>query len=412
MNTMKMRLCWKSNTTSLIVLAILTLTNVFTITGQVKGQDVSDNLVYWPTNEWNLTDPSDQGMNNSSIYELYDYVETNSINLHSVSIVRNGFLIHEEYVSGFKLRSEKSYGPEPDYYGIEVVINGSLHVQFSSTKTIIALLVGIAIDKGFIDNVTQTFSSFFPNLTYNTNQNDISIEHLLTMTSGIYGDSDPEFEYEQTIQEILNPALYSVPGTIFRYSSASTHLLSAIINKSTGQKTYDFAGEYLFNPLGISQEDCYWQDNSESINFGGYGLYFTPQAMSKVGLLMLNNGMWNNTQVISENWINDLGTPHPNQYYGYLVWIDKYAYHTAGLLGQCIYLIPAFDLVIVFTAAIFTDPNGEYVNIIDNFILAAIEGDGPPNPAVPGYSLLVFVPLMILGVRFCIKKIKNKILTV
>ncbi|MHA1509877.1 MAG: hypothetical protein ACTSO6_14375, partial [Promethearchaeota archaeon] len=74
---MKMRLCWKSNTTSLIVLVILTLTNIFTITGQVKGQDV-DNLVYWPTNEWNLTDPSDQGMNNSSIYELYDYVETNS----------------------------------------------------------------------------------------------------------------------------------------------------------------------------------------------------------------------------------------------------------------------------------------------------------------------------------------------
>ena len=403
---MKMRLCWKRSTTIFIVLALLMLTNLFMITSRVNGQD---ELIYWPTYEWNLTDPADQGMNNSSIYKLYDYVDTNSINIHSVSIVRNGFLIHEEYISGFKLRSENSYGPEPNYYGIEVVINGSLHVQFSSTKTIIALLVGIAIDKGYIDNVTQTFSSFFPGLTYNSNQEEISIEHLLTMTSGIYGDSDPEFEWDRTIQEILNPALYGVPGISFRYSSVSTHLLSAIINKSTGQKTSEFAEEYLFDPLGISREDWYWQGNSETINFGGYGLYFTPQAMSKIGLLMINNGMWNGTQVISENWILDLGTPQPNGFYGYLVWIDKYSYHTAGLLGQCIFLIPAYDLVVVFTGAILSDANNKYIYIIDNFILPAIEGVGAPDPVIPGYPLLIFGEMLILGVIFSIKIEKNKI---
>ena len=402
------RMRFNGKETTLMVLVLLMFTSASLMTKIVKGQVIT--ATFWPTNEWNVTDPSDQDMNNKIIYKMYKYIEANSINLHSVSIVRNGFLIHEEFISGYKLREEKSYGPEPDFYGIDIVINGSLHVQFSSTKTIIALLIGIAIDKGFIDNVSQTFSSFFPTLTYNTpSKEDICIEHLLTMTSGIYGDTDPEWAWEVTIQEILNPSLYSTPGTAFRYSSASTHLLSAIINKSTGQKTSDFALEYLFNPIGISQEDFYWQENSQEVNFGGYGLYFTPEAMSKIGLLMLNNGTWNGTQVISENWMLKVGTPQPNGFYGYLVWMDKYSYHTAGLLGQCIYLIPAYNLTVVFTATIFTaDFNDIYLYIIDNFIIAAI-GNFPRNPAIPGYSLAVFPLLMILGVRLVSKKIKKKI---
>lgn len=407
---LKVRISWKRKTTFIIVLAVITLTNLLLITSQVKRYA---ELVHWPTHEWNLTDPSDQGVNNSTIYEMYDYIETNSLNIHSVSIVRNGFLIHEEYLSGFSLRSEKSYGPEPDYYGTPVVINGSLHVQFSTTKTIIALLIGIVIDKGYIDNVSQTFSSFFPTLTYSSSyKEDISIEHLLTMASGIYGDSRPEFAWDQTIQEILNPALYSIPGTTFEYSSASTHLLSALINKSTGQKTSDFAGQYLFDPIGISQEDWYWQENSENICFGGYGLYLTPQAMSRIGLLMLNIGTWNDTQIIPENWMLELGSPQFTAYYGYLVWMNKYGYSTVGLLGQNIVLIPAHNLTVIFTAAIYSgSASSEYGYIIDNFIIAAIKGDGTPDPVIPGYSLLVFGTLMILGILFSAKRKKSKLLT-
>ena len=153
-----MRLNWKK--TTFMIFLILMFTNAFMITKIVKGQ--VNTTAFWPTNEWNVTDPSDLDMNNATIYEMYEYIETNTLNIHSISIVRNGFLIHEEYLSGFTLRAEKSYDPEPDFYGIKVVINGSLHVQFSSTKTIIALLLGIAIDKGYADNVSQTFSSFFP----------------------------------------------------------------------------------------------------------------------------------------------------------------------------------------------------------------------------------------------------------
>jgi len=402
---MKMRYNWKK--TTLMIFLLLIFTNVFLMTGIVKGQIKT--ATYWPTNEWNDTDPSDQDMNNTTIYEMYDFIEEYSVNLHSVSIVRNGFLVHEEYISNYEIREEKSYGSEPDYYGIDVVINGSLHAQFSSTKTIIALLIGIAIDKGFIDNVNQTFASFFPILNYNTpSKEEITIEHLLTMTSGIYGDTDPEFGGDKTIQEILNPPLYSTPGSNFRYSSYSTNLLSAIINKSTFQKTSDFAKEYLFDPIGISQEDFYWLENSEGINNGGYGLYFTPQAMSRIGLLMLNNGMWNGTQVISENWMLKVGTPQLNGFYGYLVWIDKYSYHAAGLLGQLIFLIPTHNLTVVFTAA-SSESTYTYIYMIDNFIIAAIGNFPPSNPAIPGYSLAMFLPLMILSVRLISKNVKKKL---
>lgn len=402
---MKITLNWKK--TTLVAFVLLMFTNVSLMTGIVKGQ--VKNAVYWPANEWNVTDPSDQNMNNSTIYKMYDFIKAYSINLHSVSIVRNGFLVHEEYIFQYELREEKSYGWEPDYYGIDVIINGSLHAQFSSTKTIIALLIGIAIDKGFIDNVTQTFASFFPTLTYSTpSKENISIEHLLTMTSGIFGDTDPEFGGDKTIQQILNPTLYSTPGSTFRYSSYSTNLLSAIINKSTGQKTSDFAKEYLFDPIGISQEDFYWLENSEGINTGGYGIYFTPQAMARIGLLMVNNGMWNNTQVISENWMLKVSTPQPNGFYGYLVWMDKYSYHAAGLLGQLIFRIPAYNLTVAFTARSSASTD-TYIYIIDNFIIAAINKVPPSNPAIPGYSLAVFLPLMILCVVLISKKIKKLI---
>jgi len=405
---MKMRVNLKK---TMLIFVILMLTNVVMITGVGSGQVKTAATVYWPTNEWNDTNPSDQDMDNSTIYDMYNYIDTNNINIHSVSIVRNGFLIHEEYLIGAQLRSGDNYGSG---HPADQVINETLHVQWSATKTITALLIGIAIDKGYINNVSQTFSSVFPTLTYSSsNKENITIEHLLTMSSGIYGDSDPEMfagAWNKTIQEILNPDLYFTPGTDFKYSSFSTTLLSAIINKTTGQKTSEFAEDNLFDPLGISREEWYWEENSEGISYGGFGLWFTPQAMSRIGLLMLNNGNWNGTQVISENWMLEIGTPRPvsSGYYGYLVWMSSWSYYAAGLGGQCIFLIPENNLVVVFTAGVYPgNPTNDYIYIIENFIIGAIISP-PQDPGIPGYSLMVFLPLMIVGIAFFSKKMKNK----
>ncbi len=386
---------------------------MFTFTGIVKGQ--VETSTFWPTINWNITDPADQGMSNSTFYEMYGYIGDKSLNIRSVSIVRNGFLIHEEYLYDCELRSGINYGPG---HPPNQVINETLHVQWSATKTIIALLIGIAIDNGYISNVSQTFSSFFPTLIYSTqDKEDITIKHLLTMTSGIPDEGrvmDPGVTYNKTIQEILNPDLLFTPGTDWDYSSFSTNLLSAIINKTTGQKTSEFAQNNLFEPIGISREDWYWEENIEGYNHGGFGLWFTPQAMSRIGLLMLNNGNWNNTQVISENWIIEMGTIRSPQcsygVYGYLVWINQYAFNAAGLGGQYIYFIPTHNLVVTFTGMIFpADPAIDYLYIIDNFIIGAI--DGPPS--ISGYLflilLLVLLPSILLSVGFFFKKNNKKI---
>ena len=126
---------------------------------------------------------------------------------------------------------------------------------------------------------------------------------------------------------------------------------------------------------------------------------------------MLNNGNWNGTQVISENWMLEMGTPRPvsSGYYGYLVWMSSWSYYAAGLGGQCIFLIPEHNLVVVFTAGVYPgNPTNDYIYIIENFIISAIVNPQSPGPGIPGYSLMVFLPLMIVGIVFFSKKMKNK----
>lgn len=421
LNKMKIRLNWKIIKISFIVFVVISLSNLAISTNQVKGQEETEEQVFWPTNEWNISDPCDQGMEDSTIFSMYDYIEENSIDIHSISIVRNGYLIHEEYLYGSQIREEKSYNPST--FAGKQVIDSRLHVQWSTTKSITALLVGIAIDEGYIDNISQTFFEFFPELwkeTYNSRKLDITIEHLLTMTSGVYGDDDPQFSpwnlalETRSIQEILDYNLYSVPGSTFDYSSHSTNLLSAIINRSTGQQPSEFAQEYLFEPIGISREDWEWDENTDGISMGGYGIFFSPRAMAKIGILMLNNGTWNGTQIISESWINNLSAPHPvYSFYGYLVWMDEYGYKTWGMFGQWIFIIPDYDMVIVFTANI-GDPATVYDRLFETYILAALgdcsgeNGNGTDNPSIPGFLLVPLIIAMIFGVQLSWRKERSR----
>ena len=153
---------------------------------------------------------------------------------------------------------------------------------------------------------------------------------------------------------------------------------------------------------------------------GGIGLFFSPRAMAKIGILMLNNGTWNGTQIISESWINDLSAPHPDYpFYGYLVWMDEYGYKTWGMFGQWIYIIPDHDMVIVFTANI-GDPATEYHYLFENYILAAMgdcsyedgdengDGNGTENPSIPGFLIVTLVMAIFLGIQLSSRKERHK----
>ena len=208
------------------------------------------------------TSPEEQGMNSTEFSKMYDYIEQKNIYLHSVLILRNNVIVNETYLEEGKIRDEQNFQSNCPW-----LIDEDLHNTFSATKSITSLLIGIAIDHGFIDNVNQTFFEFFPELldsTIDDSKSQITIEHLLTMTSGIPDEIE---ENSNDIQNIINLRLKCKPGEEFHYSSSAVHLLSAIIDRSTDMKVEKFAEEYLFKPIGISRNNWTWQTDKDKISF-------------------------------------------------------------------------------------------------------------------------------------------------
>jgi CubicO group peptidase (beta-lactamase class C family) len=315
--------------------------------------------------------PEEQGMNSSKFEEMYDYIESNSVNLHSVLIARNGYIVEESYLENYTRREENYFAPH-SFVDPEDNRRHSLH---SCTKSIISLLIGIALDMGYLDNVSQTLYEFFENVwnpDYDAKKN-ITIEYLLTQTSGLpYGGGyGPDQSY---ILKALNETLLFTPGNSFAYSNAGCNLLSGIITNVTGQSAADFAQEHLFGPIGIYQDDWYWREDSKGITNGASGIKMTPRAMARIGILCLNNGSWNGIQVVSKQWILDSIEPSPvNSEYGYLWWVNPSFYLAGGYNGQWITVIPDYNITVIFTADI---PEGVYSSIytyiIINFIIAAV----------------------------------------
>ena len=321
--------------------------------------------------EWLTVTPEEVGMNSSKFEDMYDYIQENSINLHSVLIIRNGYIVDENFL-------ENSIRREENYFAPNWMVSGGRHKVYSATKSIISLLIGIAIEMGYIDNLSQTLYEFLEDYWdpgYDVRKKDITIRHLLLYTSGFPIGTDAQ----PYIEESLDEPLSFDPGTDWLYSSTGCILLSAIINITTGMKTSEFAREYLFEPIGISQEDWEWVEDWQGIANGGNGLSFTPRAMAKIGILCLNNGSWDGNQVVPKEWINESTSTVSGFYeevgfgedYGYLWWFLPGYYLASGADGQYIAVIPEYDIVVIFTAD-HPDYHATYIYIINSFIIGGI----------------------------------------
>ncbi len=315
----------------------------------------------WPTFGWSTSTPEEQDMNSRILDDLSFFIFSEQIKIDSVTVIKNGYLVFEEYYNNSLPNPDKNYtASNPLLYP-----NTQKHTLMSCTKSIISLLIGIALDLGFIDNISQTFFEIFPerwNSTYDARKLNITIEHLLRMESGLLG-SFAGIPYEtyghDYIQHALSTPLLFDPGTPYNdtwgsYSNEGTTLLSAIINKTTGRTTWDFAQEYLFDPIGIPEVNLHWIDE-DGFNPGSWGIFMYPQDMAKIGYLCLNNGTWNGTQIVSTEWIERSQTDNPGPIpYGYLWWIDSFLspeyYFAGGMYGQKIIIVNEIDMVIVLTA--------------------------------------------------------------
>ncbi len=323
--------------------------------------------------DWPLSSPAAQGLDQSKIDAAYRKARDLG-SVDALLVIRNGFLVAEEYYNG----NDRN---DP-------------HQLWSVTKSFLSALVGIALDKGLIDDLDDKVMDYLPEYSYagmDPRFNDITIRNLLSMRMGIDREQNNLISVitkDNWIRETFNLPLLYDPGTRFSYNSLQSLLLSAIITKASGMTARQFAEQYLTGPMGI---DIFkWGSDPQGNTIGGYDLYMTPREMAVLGYLYLSGGVIDGRQIISQEWI-DLSWQKTNlndgswgvltEYnYGYHWWIGKMQgldlFIAWGMGGQFIFCVPEHDLIVVVTSNpdISWDNDQEYpvLELVSDYILTAI----------------------------------------
>ncbi|MCP4542198.1 MAG: serine hydrolase [Chloroflexi bacterium] len=341
---------------------------------------------------WQTASLDEVGIDQEKVGQAINRIHNGAYeNVHSILIVKDGKLAFEEYFDGhtFAYNDDQHRGELVDFD------MDTTHNLASVTKSFTSALVGIAIDRGFIQGVDEKIFAFFPDYA-NLNderKDEITLEHLLTMTSGLewnemelaYSDINNDliqlFRVSDPIEYILAKPIISEPSTEWYYNGGNTNLLGKVIREATGQRMDDFAAEYLFAPLGIT--DYEWDHiNLDMIHASG-NLKLRPRDMAKFGYLFLSGGVWNGEQIISQEWVETstkehISTPWGDGY-GYQWWLKTYHYGSAlvdsfyavGWGGQRIIVFPSLDMVLVFTGGNYVDQE-PVDEIITRYILPAV----------------------------------------
>jgi CubicO group peptidase (beta-lactamase class C family) len=292
------------------------------------------------------------------------YIEGTVKGIRSMVIIRNGYLVFEKYYHVYNA--------------------DSTFLLYSTTKSVIGVLTGIAIEDGLINGgLNAKVLEFFPEMQFENLSEDkknMTIADLLTLRTGLQWDdnTDDFFDDPNPVKFILDKPMDTIPGTAWNYNSGAPHILSAIICKVSGKSTLEFAKKKLFDPLGITVYD--WQIDSRGIYIGGYGLSLKTRDMAKIGLLYLNKGIWNENVIVSESWVTactDSITPTywpANGSMGYLWWINSFGgFSTRGAYGQNMYVFPDKDLVIAFTSGLPVSTADQTLNtVVKKYILPSI----------------------------------------
>jgi len=300
--------------------------------------------------------------------ELYKYIEENQSNICQISILQKGKEIYSEQWNGYKK-------------------NDCTHIM-SATKSVMALLTGIAIDHGMIGSVDDKVLSFFPGYSVKRGEKtiyDVTIRHLLTMRAPYKGKGDP-WSKVCSSNDWTSASLDFLGGKKgitdeFDYRTVCLHILSGILYKASGMKTVDFANIYLFLPLGIAQHRNYyamsaeehkeftisktpkeniWFADPDGLGTPGYGLCMSACDMARIGQLCLNKGLWEGKRIVSEGWISEMTKPRAvesknfrGMQYGYLWWIihpGKNICAAIGNSGNVIYVNPERETVVAVSS--------------------------------------------------------------
>ena len=328
-------------------------------------------------------------MNKEELHKLVAESKKNESNICQICASRDGQVVYEDTWRGF-------------------MAEDAINVN-SVTKGIMAILTGIAVDKGCIKSVDDKVMDFFPDYQVKRGEKtiyDVTIRHLLTMTAPYKGKSEPwkkvctSDNWMKTTLDFLG-GRQGITGK-FRYATLGIHILSGIIEKATGEKCIDFANKNLFLPLGIPEHTLHGtSDKEDQFNFfmnkgprknewysdpqdtvtAGWGLCATGRDLAKIGDMVLNGGVYGGKQVVSGEWIQEMTSPHikldkrfGNMNYGYL-WYQPYdnreIYAAIGDSGNIIYVNKEENIAVGMTGT-FKPRIFDRVEFIEKAVLPAV----------------------------------------
>jgi len=323
---------------------------------------------YWPTKAWRTSTPGEQALDPVQLEKMLSAIDEEELEIHSVLIVRNGYIVMEKYYAPYQVHTR--------------------HPLYSITKSFISALIGIVISEGAIERIDVPVLEFFPEYEFaNIDQAKaaMTLENLLTMTSGLSWDDTYDSDHEMgrakdPIQYVLDQPMVSEPGKEFSYNSGCSHLMSAILQKTTGMNTLDYATSRLFEPLGITNVE--WETDRNGIPFGGWGLELTPRDLAKFGYLYLKEGVWNDSQIIPAEWVKNSIESHvkfdDGWGYGYQ-WLPApfhNGYAAIGRFSQLLVVIPDLEIVVIFTAD--HENHDDLLELIETYIIPASQSSEFP----------------------------------
>jgi len=330
---------------------------------------------------WEFSTHKEAGMNKQILDSAF-YFASQKEYIDGLLVVRNGKIVAEEYYNGFT--------------------KDHPHNIMSVSKSMLSAITGIALYGNYGLELEDRMLDYFPEYVtddLDQRKHEITIGHLLTMRMGIERESEDNYgvysglyNSDNWIRSTIEYPLIFDPGERMRYNTFITHLLSGVITRATGQSTHAFAYENLFKPMGIDIDS--WEQDPQGIYFGGNSMHVTPREMAVFGLMYLNDGFLNGTQILPAAWVEQSLQPstsatHPNEWgdwknynYASLWWLGEFngqdSFMGLGYGGQLVIVFPELDLIVVSTCnnnvppEATTEQEWSIFEIVTRFILPSL----------------------------------------